>query len=277
MTGSVIDGEDVVQEAFIKAFAASARSGAPANPEAWLFRIAHNAAMDFLRRRNRADATGLNEHFDAILEPEPATEELVERQESVATSLRLFMRLPAVQRSSVILMDVLDYSLAEIATIMESSLPAVKSALHRGRARLRELGQEPDDRPPAALDETLRSRLTAYVDRFNARDFEAIRQMISDEVRLELVNKTTLRGRQAANYFTNYASIDDWRLVAGEVEGQPAALVYEAAVSTTEPAYFVLLEWDGETISRIRDFRYARYASVDAVVTRGPQRPHEHC
>src|SRR3954463_14803952 len=53
MTGSVIDGEDVLQEALLKAVEALPRTGRVDNPEGWVFRIAHNAAQDFLRRRAR--------------------------------------------------------------------------------------------------------------------------------------------------------------------------------------------------------------------------------
>ena len=56
MVGSVIDGEDVLQDALIKAVEAHAAAGAIGNPEGWLFRIAHNTALDFLRRRNRQEA-----------------------------------------------------------------------------------------------------------------------------------------------------------------------------------------------------------------------------
>ena len=56
MTGSVIDGEDLVQEALLKAIEALGETDALANPEAWVFRIAHNAALDFLRRRARQQA-----------------------------------------------------------------------------------------------------------------------------------------------------------------------------------------------------------------------------
>ncbi|GJI98445.1 hypothetical protein RugamoR57_51630 [Duganella caerulea] len=53
MSGSVIDGEDIVQDALAKAYAARASFGGLDNPQAWLYRIAHNAALDFLRRRAR--------------------------------------------------------------------------------------------------------------------------------------------------------------------------------------------------------------------------------
>jgi RNA polymerase sigma-70 factor (ECF subfamily) len=61
MTGSVVDGEDVVQEALMKAIEAFSRTEAIAHPEGWVFRIAHNAALDFLRRRARQDAARSDE------------------------------------------------------------------------------------------------------------------------------------------------------------------------------------------------------------------------
>ena len=104
------------------------------------------------------------------------------------------MRLPVIQRSSVVLMDVLGYSLDDISSVMGTSIPAVKAALHRGRKRLRELTKEPEDLPLPVLAEPERLLLVAYVDQFNARDFDAIRDMLAEEVRLELVNKNSNEG-----------------------------------------------------------------------------------
>src|SRR6516225_618506 len=143
MAGSVVDGEDIVQEALVKAIEAFAAAHPIANPEGWLFRIAHNAALDFLRRRARQEALRSDEDPEMAIDP---TETRREREIAVL-GLRTFMRLPVGQRSSVILMDVLGYSLEEIGTITQSTVPAVKAALHRGRERLRELANEPDDRP----------------------------------------------------------------------------------------------------------------------------------
>src|SRR6202043_1754254 len=72
MTGSVIDGEDVLQDALIKAVEAFAAAGAIGNPEGWLFRIAHNTALDFLRRRNRQEALRSGEEVDMIADPSDA-------------------------------------------------------------------------------------------------------------------------------------------------------------------------------------------------------------
>ena len=147
MTGSVIDGEDVLQEALTKAFEALPNAGPIANPEGWLFRIAHNAALDFLRRRAREKAFA-DEDPDMIVDPVNPT---VDRQ-AAAAGLHTFMRLPVAQRSSVIMMDVLGYSLQEISAMLDTSIPAIKAALHRGRPRLRHLADEPDDRPVPRLE-----------------------------------------------------------------------------------------------------------------------------
>jgi RNA polymerase sigma-70 factor, ECF subfamily len=257
MTGSVVDGEDVVQEALVKAIEALPDTGSLASPESWLFRIAHNAALDFLRRRARQNAIRSDEDPDMVIDPAAP----VDDRQIAAASLRTFMRLPVAQRSSVILMDMLGYSLEEIGAVMESTIPAVKAALHRGRARLREIAKEPDDTPVPALAEGERSRLAAYVDRFNARDFDAVRNMLADDVRLDLVAKLRMSGRtEVGNYFGNYSRIADWHLVPGLVDGRPAALVRDPGDSSGRPAYFVLLEWGGDGLVNIRDFRFARYA-----------------
>jgi len=260
MTGSVIDGEDVVQEAILKALEALDESGAIANPEGWLFHIAHNAALDHLRRRARLEAARSNEEIDMI-----ADRTATDIRLATSASMRTFMRLPVAQRSSIILMDVLGYSLDEIGRVTEQSIPAIKASLHRGRARLAEFAQEPDDAPVPHLAQSERALLTAYVDRFNARDFDAVRDMLADEVRLELVNKSRLVGRgEVSRYFTNYSKVDDWRLALGFVDRRPALIVRDPADPSGRPAYFVLLGWDGDSVATIRDFRHARYVVENA-------------
>jgi len=264
MTGSVIDGEDVLQEAVTKALEAFSREERIDQPQAWLFRIAHNQAMDFLRRRARHDAVKAEEDSDMIVDPEPTPEERV----SAAASLRTFARLPVLQRSTVILKDVLGYSIEEIGGIIAASVPSVKAALHRGRERLRELAGEPDDRPAPALSAPEQARLAVYADRFNARDFDAIRDMLAEDVRLEVVSRTRMRGHEVHKYFGNYAPVDDWRFVPGQIDGRPAILVYDPNAPEAGPTYFVVLEWAGDKLVAIRDFRYARYAIEGADIMR---------
>jgi RNA polymerase sigma-70 factor (ECF subfamily) len=170
------------------------------------------------------------------------------------------MRLPAAQRSSVILMDVLGYSLEEVGGIVNATVPAVKAHLHRGRERLRVLAKEPDEAVPPPLTDDERARLAAYVARFNARDFDAVRDMLGDDVRLELVNHSQRSGRRAVgSYFENYARIDDWQLVFGFVDLRPAIIVVDP-MAQQQPRYFVVLTWSDGRLATIRDFRHARYA-----------------
>src|ERR1700716_1875180 len=153
MVGSVIDGEDVLQDALIKAVESFPSAGPIGNAEGWLFRIAHNPALDFLRRRSRQQALRSGEEVDMIADP---ADTVLSRQIASA-SLRTFMRLPVAQRSSVILMDVLGCSLREVCEVMDCSLPAAKAALHRGRAQLREIAGEPEDTPQQRLSDADRA------------------------------------------------------------------------------------------------------------------------
>jgi RNA polymerase sigma-70 factor (ECF subfamily) len=263
MTGSVIDGEDVLQEALLKAVEALPRGGPLANPEGWLFRIAHNAALDFLRRRTRYEATHADEDLDMIAAPANPVHE----RQVVAASLRTFMRLPVAQRSAVILRDVLGHSVEEVCDIMGSSVPAIKGALQRGRVRLRELAQELDDSAPPVLAGPDRARLMSYIDSFNARDFDTIRNMLADDVRLDLVNRLRMKGRgEVGQYFHRYALASHWHCVPGFVDRRPAILMFDPNDLAGPPTYFILLEWTNEHVATIRDFLFARYAVESAEI-----------
>src|SRR5271156_6251022 len=85
MTGSAIDGEDVLQDALVKALRARAEGAAVDNFEGWLFRIAHNASLDFLRDRSRKTVVPLTEDVEAAPMPEA---------DMVAISFQTFLRLP---------------------------------------------------------------------------------------------------------------------------------------------------------------------------------------
>jgi RNA polymerase sigma-70 factor (ECF subfamily) len=260
MTGSVVDGEDVVQDTLVKALVALPNAGDIENLESYLFRIAHNTVLDFLRRRAR-DPVMQNEEALAMI---PAPDSTDRDLEAAATSLRTFMRLPALQRSSVILKDVLVHSLEEIASITGASHAAVKSALQRGRVRLRELASEPPGVPQPMLSDAMRARLNKYVDGFKEGDFEVVRAMLADDVKLDLVAKLRKHGKgEVSEYYAAYAAAEQWAFAAGAVDGRAAMLVYDRGISLTTPAYFVALEFDGDRVVSIHDFLYARYALED--------------
>lgn len=264
MVGSAIDGEDVVQEAIVKAYYSLPLETAESNLRGWLFRIAHNKAIDFLRRANLKTMAQIDEQFPAV-EPERP----LEQKELAAIALSVFLKLAPRQRSCVILKDVLDYSLAEISEFLNASVPEIKALLHRGRTRLRELGKNTETVKPV-LDERKQKLLSDYINRFNARDFEGVRAMLADEVRLDLINKTKLNGRAevAGNYFNNYQRLEDWRFNLGTVENRPAILVFFPRESSPRPDYFILLDWDENgQVARIKDTRYVRYVIQDAEIS----------
>lgn len=256
MTGSVIDGEDVLQDALMRATEALQRGDQVRELRPWLFRIAHNTALNHLRaEKSSARARTESAQIEAT---QPHQTPMI-----VSTTLRPFLALPARQRSAVLLRDVLGYTAGEVAEITDTSVSAVKSALHRGRSHLRnqEQGDGPAkaDRAPIIADTDV---LAEYVRCFNNHEFDRLRDMLADEVRLELVARENRNGRAGVSgYFGNYAQVDDWWFSPGLVEGWPAALAFDRQDRNSVPTYFVLLTFDHGHLTHIRDFRYARYVS----------------
>ena len=262
MIGSVVDAEDVVQETLVKAYDSLALLNARSNVRGWLFRIAHNKAIDQVRRYTNEPLELLDE-YPMTAEPDQPLEE----KELTALALSVFLKLVPRQRSCVILKDVLGYSLAEISELLNATVPEIKAALHRGRTRLRELSKNFEVSVPP-LDEQEQELLARYVDRFNARDFDTLRTMLTDEVRLDLVGqvKTAGAAELSKRYLFNYNQLEDWRLAVGRIEGRLAVLVYDTVEQSSRPAYFILLTWKDSQVSFIRDYRFARYVMRDAQI-----------
>jgi RNA polymerase sigma-70 factor (ECF subfamily) len=260
MVGSVLDGEDVVQDAIARAMAAIDRAPPEGDATAWSFRIAHNAAIDHLRARARRGGEQEIQEEDMVSDGDEAARRL-----AAGAALAVFMQLPPLQRGTVILKDVLGYSNDEAADILDTTLAATKAALHRGRARLRSLADAPSTFRPADHGDVI--RLQTYVDRFNARDFDAIRAMLADDVRFELVARME-RGRAAfETYFTRYTEMTSWRLSVGVIEGRAAAIVHDPADPEGPPTGLIVVDWADGRIVRLRDFYHARYVLRDVVIS----------
>ena len=262
MIGSALDGEDIVQEALAKAAELYPAAGPIERPEAWLFRIAHTTALDALRRRKRQRSR----EAEAPLATLPDRSAAADARVTAAAGLAALLRLSPTQRSAIVLADVLGHSLAETAETIGTTIAAVKAALHRGRARLRTPESET---VPAMLDMAEREKLRAYADRFNARDFDALKALLAEDVRLDLVGRARLAGRKEVSiYFTRYSEARAWQIRPGLVEGRLALLFEDPTAPEAGIRHIALLGWAGEAIATIRDFHYAPYVMDDLAVER---------
>lgn len=250
LTGSVIEGEDIVQDTLAKALYAMSMSPELPPLRPWLFRIAHNAALDFLKSHGRKyteTRADLDDVAGFVEQSDPSV---------VRAALATFLELPVSQRSAVILKDVLGHSLEETAATMETTVPAVKASLVRGRAALRAATEPKDDAATIA-----REQLDQYAALFNARDWDGVRRLVGNDCRLDLVSKSQRRGKSVGMYFGNYEKFDV-RLSVVRLEGRFALAAH--VDGATKPSYFILLDFEGEHVASIRDFRYVPYITLEA-------------
>ena len=250
MVGSAFDGEDVVQDALARA--AVAYGDGIEHPERWLMRIAHNAALDALRRRRRLAARHAETEMETIADPAAAADARVAAEASLAA----FLGLPPLQRSMVILGDVLGHPLAETTEILGVTDAAAKAALRRGRIALK--AHAADVARPVSFSAVERERLRAYADRFNARDFDALRALLAEDVRLDLAGRSRLYGPQVGLYFTHYGENPDWHVSLCLAEGLPALVISDPKAAGD---YVVRLEWRAGQIAAIHDYRFAPYVT----------------
>src|SRR5262249_17244337 len=163
-------------------------------------------AIDYLRRYERRMGQPLDAVEDTAADVAADPEDALARDEALRAAVSHFLELAPAQRSSVILKDVLGHSLEEIGALLDLSVPAVKAGLHRGRgglaARAAEARAETHASPRDASPLVAR-----YAELFNARDWDAVRAMLADDVRLNLVSRAQRSGRrEVGDYFTNYAA-----------------------------------------------------------------------
>lgn len=263
MTGSVADGEDVVQDTLARAYyqLPELKELPPLHP--WLFRIAHNRAIDYHRRAGYRISEPLESAIDVADDGAREPENALASSQAVRAAISSFLSLAPAQRASVILKDVLDHSLEEIASQLDLSVPAVKAALHRGRTQLREMSEASHSTPAVR---TISPTLTRYANLFNAHDWDGVRAMLADDVKLDLVSRLKAAGRRDVGvYFTNYGRTSDWRLIPGWLDGREVLAVMSGSQSL-RPNYFVeLVLFDNQVIS-IRDFRYVPYIAEEAAI-----------
>jgi RNA polymerase sigma-70 factor, ECF subfamily len=260
MTDSVMDGEDVVQEALFEAYRKLDKFDDRRPLKPWLFRIAHNRCIDFLRKRGvRVEAEIAAMVPDAVNPVEPPALGLGRAVEHLVSSL------PPKERACVLLKDVFDYSLEEIAELVDSTVGGVKAALIRGRAKLE--ASPASTKPSRAVDPELTRIMRLYVDRFNRRDWDGVRELISADARLTVAD--AFAGELVdAPYFSNYERWSmPWRLTLGEVDGEPVVIILQRGTDTWTPYSVVRFDVEGQQINRIRDYAHCPWliSIVDSV------------
>ncbi len=261
LMGSVIDGEDVVQDTLAKALDAVEEIRDVRALRAWLFRVAHNRALDLLRSRalRAAEPIEAASHIadDSLADPV----EILIHREAIKMAVSRFTELPVLQRSVIILKDVLDEPLADIAELLDLTVDSVKAHLARGRARLRAINQAANPLPTARPASEAVAR---YVALFNQRDWEGLRSLLAGDVKLHQSSHPMRVGAaDVGMFFSIYAKTPEVWLAPAWLEGREVIAVFEKRADP-KPGYIMWLEWREGKISFIRDYRYVRYVLADA-------------
>ena len=225
LSGSVWDGEDLVQDTLLRAFARLSEVSEPiGNVRGYLFRIASNLWIDKHR--------GTHEFASAEV-TESTNREVPFRHDVRDAAKELLTHLPPMERAVVLLKDVFDLSLEETATALDTTLGAVKAALHRGRTKLRmpeasSLAEERLRGPSVALVEQ-------FVDAFNGRDVHRLVGLIREDASSEMLGMVLEHGREAIgnskkgvlhHTFASHPSSDTFRAELCDYEGEPIVLFW---------------------------------------------------
>ena len=160
--------------------------------------------------------------------------------------------LPPKERACVLLKDVFDYSLEEIAALVDSTVGGVKAALNRGRSKL--AASPIPVKLPRNVDPELTKVMKLYVERFNRRDWDGVRELISADARLTVAD-AFVGNLEDAPYFRNYERFSmPWKLVMGDVDGEPVVIILQRGVDTWTPYSLVRINVVGQHIDRIVDY-----------------------
>lgn len=259
MTGSSIDGEDVVQDALFLAYRKldSFDGIRPFGP--WIFRIAHNQCIDFLRRRDVRRSADVEGVLPQAVHPVETAGVGVGRAIE-----HLVLSLPPKERACVLLKDVFDYSLEEVADLVGSTVGGVKAALSRGRSKL-EATRNPRLGQSHRNPETKRL-LDLYVEHFNRRDWDSLRDLIAADAHIDVADRYS-GPVSGAPYFAQYSrQTTPWRTLAGAMDGHPVIIVSRQAPGSEDwvPTSVVHLGLSGDRIIRIADYAHCPWVMLSA-------------
>jgi RNA polymerase sigma-70 factor (ECF subfamily) len=256
LTRSPWDAEDLAQDVLARAFVTLGKLGAaPPNPRAWLFRVASNAWIDQQRRPGGA--------------PDASAAGAVDPRATREAAGTLLSRLAPQERAAVVLKDVFDFPIEDIAEALATTPNAVKAALHRGRGKL-------VDEPVAEERGPTSAALDAFCAAFDRRDLGALTELLLDTASVEVVGVTTEYGKQGrilpglmfgSERLAEAATRGgiEARYVQGaqpqpprcEVRlhrGEPIVLVWYAHADGEAVRAIDRVELDGDRITRLRNY-----------------------
>jgi RNA polymerase sigma-70 factor (ECF subfamily) len=242
MLGSFTDAEDMVQEALLRAWRRRETYAGRSTFRAWLYRIATNVCLDHLERHPRrpggsGEVTWLQPFPDRLLEkaapPDAEPDAAVVARETIELAFLVAVQhLPPRQRAVLMLRDVLGWSAAESAAVLEASVTSVNSALQRARATLREhLPRRRSEWSPAGPTDEERSVLQRFMDACERADMPALASLLREDAVFSMPpDPAVTRGRGAivdlwAPAFRR-SVFGEFRLVPVWMNRQPAAANY---------------------------------------------------
>jgi RNA polymerase sigma-70 factor, ECF subfamily len=271
MLGSPDEAEDIVQETYLRAWRAYERFEGRSSVRTWLYQIATNACLTALEHRGRRPLpSGLGPPTtdpdappvpvedwlrpipDAMITPDSADPAaIVAARDSVRLALVASLQLlPARQRAVLILREVLAIPAAEVAELLGSTVPAVKSLLQRARATLDLASPEDVGEPTEARQREL---LAGYLAGFQNSDLAALERVLRIDAVLELAGtRTWFAGRRTCLAFLRQVvgTPGDWRMTPVAANGQPAVVAYHRG----EPFGVAVLTMAPDGITRITAF-----------------------
>ncbi len=268
MLGTLHDAEDMVQETFLRAWKRRETFTENISLRAWLYKIATNACLDALKKQRRrvipvtlgesasADASIPSSVTDPIwLDPYPdellpvgdATPEqqMIAREHIRIAFVAALHVLPPRQRAVILLSDVLDWHLSEIAALLETTVSAVKSALYRARVTIEaHRAADPTGGMSASPDDpTLQMKLDAYVRAWESADVDGLIALLRDDATFSMPPiPSWYRGadeirRLVAKTIFSGAAAGRWRLIPTRANGQIAFGLYRQADTGGYTAY----------------------------------------